>query len=47
MIQETYNEEVKLPQKRTPSDTLEETREIGMGSHLESQLFGFRIEEMN
>ena len=47
MTQETLNEEVKLPQKRTPSDTFEETQESEMGNHLETQLFGFRIEEMN
>ena len=47
MTQGTLNEEVKLPQKRTPSDTFEETQENEMGNHLETQLFGFRIEEMN
>jgi len=47
MTPEELNEEVKLPQKRTPSDTFEETQESEMGNHLETQLFGFRIEEMN
>ena len=47
MTQETLNEEVKLPQKRAPSETFEEIQENEMGNHLETQLFGFRIEEMN